>query len=198
MPARETIVRSVRYTGTGAAPALRAVAAVLVMAAGWCGGDNVTGAATSQSAASSITAPAPPPAPGGALPVRPAGGGACIIGLNCGCIRYITCPGSRPRPPATNNQQHAAPAPQDPELARGPPRGRSPSGVVGFSMIWRGAPVGWMPSARRHSPTTKRRASMPQGGGPTRRCRTRYAVTPNSRRSGSPISTIRPTIRAWP
>lgn len=28
------------------------------------------------------------------------GSEACIIGLNCGCIRYRTCPGDRRRPPA--------------------------------------------------------------------------------------------------
>lgn len=30
----------------------------------------------------------------------PVGSQACIIGLNCGCIRYRTCPGDRRRPPA--------------------------------------------------------------------------------------------------
>lgn len=91
---------------------MRGAVVVLVMGTGWMCDDAVAAAASGTVASS--TAPAPPPAPGGALPVRPAGGGACIIGLNCGCIRYITCPGSHPRPPVTNSQQHPAPAPQDP------------------------------------------------------------------------------------
>ncbi|BBZ69497.1 hypothetical protein MPRS_05900 [Mycobacterium paraseoulense] len=56
-----------------------------------------------------------PPTPGGALPVQPAGGGGCIIGLNCGCTR--NCHKPRPRPPdVAGDPQHAAPAPapQDP------------------------------------------------------------------------------------
>ena len=115
IPAREPIIRSVSDTGTTATPALRGAAAVLVAVAGWFGDGAVAAAApATTTAASSITAPVPPPAPGGALPVRPAGSGGCIIGLNCGCIRYITCPGSHPRAPATNSQQRAAPAPQDP------------------------------------------------------------------------------------
>jgi hypothetical protein len=43
----------------------------------------------------SIT-PASVVAPPSAAPV---GSQACIIGLNCGCIRYRTCPGDRRRPP---------------------------------------------------------------------------------------------------
>jgi hypothetical protein len=40
----------------------------------------------------------------GALPVVPVGGSGCISGLNCGCIRYVTCPGTvRDRPPAPAN-----------------------------------------------------------------------------------------------
>ena len=94
---------------------MRGAVVVLVMGTGWMCDDAVAAAApVTTTAASTITEPGPPPAPGGALPVRPAGGGACIIGLNCGCIRYITCPGSHPRPPVTNSQQHPAPAPQDP------------------------------------------------------------------------------------
>jgi hypothetical protein len=69
-----------------------AAAAALVLAIGW-------GSAT----------PAPSPAPGdnagggGSLPVVPVGGIPCIVGLNCGCIRNVTCPDAvrrHPRPPA--------------------------------------------------------------------------------------------------
>jgi len=63
-------------------------------------------------------AQAPTPAPGGltrggALPVVPVGGGACIIGLNCGCIRGITCPGTVHHPPAPANA-HPPDAPAGP------------------------------------------------------------------------------------
>ncbi|MCK8646559.1 hypothetical protein [Mycobacterium colombiense] len=61
----------------------------------------------------SVVTPAPP-VPGGAVPVQPVGGGGCIIGLNCGCIRNVTCPSTRPRHPGVNNNQHAAPAPPNP------------------------------------------------------------------------------------
>lgn len=51
----------------------------------------------------------------------PAGSEACIIGLNCGCIRYRTCPGDRRRPPAR------APEPQ---LGGGAPVVTSEHGVA--------------------------------------------------------------------
>jgi hypothetical protein len=55
--------------------------------------------------------PSGPTAAGGALPVVPAGGGGCIIGLNCGCIRGITCPGAVHRRPApANDHPHDPPA----------------------------------------------------------------------------------------
>ncbi|BBY36930.1 hypothetical protein MMAN_10640 [Mycobacterium mantenii] len=70
-------------------------------------------------AASSGVTPAPPaptpapPSPGGALPVQPAGGGGCVIGLNCGCTR--NCHKPHPRPPdVVGDPQHAAPAPPNP------------------------------------------------------------------------------------
>ncbi len=55
---------------------------------------------------------------GGAFPVVPVGGGACIAGLNCGCIRNVTCPGTvrhRPPPPAVKPPPNA-----DPPGAPGP------------------------------------------------------------------------------
>ncbi|OBF61989.1 hypothetical protein A5753_16520 [Mycobacterium sp. 852002-51971_SCH5477799-a] len=70
-----------------------------------------TGAAPAALAGSSV----PPPAPGGAVPVQPLGGGGCIIGLNCGCIRnVITCPSPHPRRPSVDNNQHPEPAPPNP------------------------------------------------------------------------------------
>ncbi len=89
--------------------ALCACGAALVVAFGWSAGDVAVAAASS----SSVTPP--PPAPGGALPVQPAGGGGCIIGLNCGCTR--NCHKPRPRPPGpVSDPQHdaAAPAPENP------------------------------------------------------------------------------------
>jgi len=46
-------------------------------------------------------------------PVVPVGGGACIIGLNCGCIRGITCPGTVHHPPAPASE-HPPDAPAGP------------------------------------------------------------------------------------
>jgi len=70
-------------------------------------------AATTTTAAASASASPAPPTPRGALPVQPVGGGGCIIGLNCGCIRNVTCPRPHARRPAVPNlgtDQHAAPA----------------------------------------------------------------------------------------
>ncbi|MBI2696838.1 hypothetical protein [Mycobacterium nebraskense] len=95
------------------AATLCACGAALVVAFGWSAGDATARAATAPSS-SSVT-PAPPPTPGGALPVQPAGGGGCIIGLNCGCTR--NCHKPHPRPPdVAGDPQHGAPAPapQDP------------------------------------------------------------------------------------
>lgn len=89
-------------------------AAVFALAIGASLDDATASAATA--AASSTSSPAPSN-PGGALPVQPVGGGACISGLNCGCIRHITCPWDRVRHqpvPGLEANQHAAPAPQNP------------------------------------------------------------------------------------
>ncbi|MCV7092524.1 hypothetical protein [Mycobacterium interjectum] len=51
---------------------------------------------------------------GGAITVQPVGGGACIIGLNCGCLPRRTCPTPHPRPGTAGAEQHNAPAPQNP------------------------------------------------------------------------------------
>lgn len=86
-----------------------AFATALVLAFGWSAGD----APAANAASSSTVTPAPDP--GGALPVHPAGGGGCIIGLNCGCTR--NCHKPRPRPPGpVGDPQHdiPTPAPQDP------------------------------------------------------------------------------------
>ncbi|MEE6177953.1 hypothetical protein [Mycobacterium sp. 050134] len=98
---------------------------VLRTAAALCGGATLllsvgappAGATASLSAdGSSHVTPAPPSQPGGALPVQPVGGGGCVIGLNCGCIRNVTCPGSRPHPHPgnVNNQPHPAPGSGNP------------------------------------------------------------------------------------
>ncbi|WP_156746750.1 hypothetical protein [Mycobacterium sp. E2733] len=93
---------------SGTVTALCACGAAFVLAFGWSDGDLATRAANASS--SSGVTPAPPPAPGGASPVQPAGGGGCIIGLNCGCTR--NCHKPRPRPPGpVGDPQHDAPAP---------------------------------------------------------------------------------------
>jgi hypothetical protein len=51
---------------------------------------------------------------GGAISVRPVGGGACIIGLNCGCIPHRTCPTPHSRPGTAGAEQHNPPAPENP------------------------------------------------------------------------------------
>ncbi|OBA70734.1 hypothetical protein A5641_02850 [Mycobacterium sp. 1554424.7] len=84
----------------------------LVLAAGF-------GVAGADEPSTGATAPASSVAPttgggGGAISVRPAGGGACIVGLNCGCIPHRTCPTPHPRPNNTGENQHNAPAPQNP------------------------------------------------------------------------------------
>jgi hypothetical protein len=61
---------------------------------------------------STSVVPAPPG--GGALPVRPAGGGGCVVGLNCGCIPHRTCPTPHARPGTAGTNQRNAPAPQNP------------------------------------------------------------------------------------
>ena len=64
-------------------------------------------------ASSNVTVtPAPSPTPGdpsGAFPAQPVGGGACIAGLNCGCIPRLTCPTPHRRPaPAVGGSDAAA------------------------------------------------------------------------------------------
>ena len=101
--------------------ALRASASLFVLMVG-CGAAAVGAGAsalapdTTATNAMSGETPAPPPAPsgptggGGALPVLPAT--ACVIGLNCGCVRGLTCPGTYPHHhgATTNGQPNYAPA----------------------------------------------------------------------------------------
>ena len=101
--------------------ALRAGAGmfVLVGCGAFAGGVSQSGAptpTTATSALSSETQPPPhdsggPTGGGGALPVRPIMG--CYLGLNCGCIRGITCPGTIP------HHHHPAPTDGQPHDARG-------------------------------------------------------------------------------
>jgi hypothetical protein len=100
--------------------ALRAGAGLFVVLVGCgalLGGVSASGAPTPAMTATGVLSsetPVPPPAPsgptaGGALPVVPVGGGACIIGLNCGCIPHHTCPTPHARPAPTNDHPHVAP-----------------------------------------------------------------------------------------
>jgi len=79
-----------------------------LVAVGLSAADTTATTATTNTAASSSATPAP--APGGAIPVQPVGGGGCIIGLNCGCVH--NCHTAHPHPPGVpGDPQHAAPAP---------------------------------------------------------------------------------------
>jgi hypothetical protein len=64
---------------------------------------------------SSVSSVAPTGGNGdGAIPVQPVAG-ACIIGLNCGCIAHHTCATPHAHPGTTGGPaQHNAPAPQNP------------------------------------------------------------------------------------
>ena len=111
--------------------ALRGAAAMFVLMVG-CGGavGAQRSAPTTDTPATSALSgemPVPPkdpgvPTDGGALPVVPARlaplpePGGCIIGLNCGCIRGVTCVGTVPhhKPAPTAGQPQDAPPPSAP------------------------------------------------------------------------------------
>ena len=81
----------------GMAPGLFGAAAV-VLAVGLGGAGTLpvgTTAATITPVSHVVSAPS----------VAPVGSQSCIIGLNCGCIRYRTCPGDRRRPARTPEPQ---------------------------------------------------------------------------------------------
>jgi hypothetical protein len=115
----EPTVGVVMNTGRTAI-ALRAGAGLFVLMVGCgavAGGVSQSGAPTPTTATSALSSETPPPPKdpgdptggGGALPVRPI---ICYAGLNCGCIRGITCPGTIPHhhhPAPTNDQPHDAP-----------------------------------------------------------------------------------------
>jgi hypothetical protein len=64
---------------------------------------------------SSTVVPAPPGDDGGALPVKPAGGGpSCIAGLNCGPINPDRPPPPKRPPRLPHGPQQGVPAPQNP------------------------------------------------------------------------------------
>jgi hypothetical protein len=63
----------------------------------------VEGIVPSGGAVTALPQPQPAPHPsvgtgGGALPVVPAGGGGCIIGLNCGCVHNCSNQHHQPAP----------------------------------------------------------------------------------------------------
>jgi hypothetical protein len=68
----------------------------------------------SASAPTSSVTPAPPVDDGGALPVKPAGGGGCVLGLNCGPIHPNPPPPPHRHPSLAPGPQHAAADPQNP------------------------------------------------------------------------------------
>jgi hypothetical protein len=120
MSCREPTVGVVMNTGRTAI-ASRAGAGLFVLMVVGCGavagGVSQSGAPTPTTVTSALSSetPSPPndpggPAGGGALPVHPIMG--CYVGLNCGCIRGVTCPGTithHHHPAPTNDQPHGAP-----------------------------------------------------------------------------------------
>ncbi len=100
--------------------------AAVALAVGWLGDDGRPPATTTAALTTSLHSSAKPSMPepqaatspagpdrsdGGALPAVPVHGG-CIIGLNCGCIPNLTCPGSHPRKGQPDS--HRRPAPSNP------------------------------------------------------------------------------------
>jgi hypothetical protein len=90
--------------------------AALVFAVGFgtVGAQAGAGAPLSSAMSPSSSGSATGDAGGGAIPVQPVGGGACIVGLNCGCIPHRTCPTPHAHPGNAGANQHNAAAPQNP------------------------------------------------------------------------------------
>ncbi len=88
--------------------------AALVFAVGFGTVGAQAGAGEPLNSAMSTSSQPAAPDGGGAIIVQPVGGGACIIGLNCGCIPHRTCPTPHSRPGTAGANQHDAPAPQNP------------------------------------------------------------------------------------
>ncbi len=99
-------------TNRKAAAVCGGAALLFAVALGTVGAQAGTGEPPNSAMSSSSESVAP--GGGGAIPVQPVGGGACIIGLNCGCIPHRTCPTPHPRPGTAGGNQHNAPAPQNP------------------------------------------------------------------------------------
>jgi hypothetical protein len=113
----ESLESGVMGNRKGRIAALCGGAAVLALALGGVGG--VGEPQLRATAPSSSVVPAPPSpgdtgGGGGALPVKPAGGGGCILGLNCGPIRPNPPPPPHRQPSLPHDPQHPAPAPQNP------------------------------------------------------------------------------------
>ncbi|BBY20683.1 hypothetical protein [Mycobacterium stomatepiae] len=87
--------------------------AVLALALGGIGA--VTEPQIDAMAPPSYVVPAPPGDGGGALPVKPAGGGGgCISGLNCGPVNPDRPPPPKRQPRLPHGQQQGVQAPQNP------------------------------------------------------------------------------------
>jgi hypothetical protein len=92
-------------------------AAVLALALGGVGGDDGKPLARAAAPSSSVVPVPPSPgdtAGGGALPVKPAGGGGCILGLNCGPIHANPPPPPSRHPSLPHGPQHPGPGPENP------------------------------------------------------------------------------------
>nr|BBX76972.1 hypothetical protein MFLOJ_07590 [Mycobacterium florentinum] len=100
------------YNGKTAA-ALCGGAAVLGLAFG--GIDALDQSRSSATIPTSTVLPAPPGDGGGALPVKPAGGGpGCIVGLNCGPINPDRPPPPKRPPRLVHGPGDPLPLPQHP------------------------------------------------------------------------------------
>ncbi|WP_142404560.1 hypothetical protein [Mycobacterium shigaense] len=79
---------------------------------------GLDGVSTRYGATTSVSSALPaPPAPGdggGALPVKPVGGGGCVLGLNCGPIHPNPPPPPHRHPSPAPDPQHPAPGVPDP------------------------------------------------------------------------------------
>lgn len=86
----------------------------VVFALALCGVGSPEGPSRSATPSSSVIPAPPSPGDGGALPVKPAGGGGCVLGLNCGPIHPNPPPPPHRHPSLAPDPQHAAAATQNP------------------------------------------------------------------------------------
>jgi hypothetical protein len=91
-------------------------AAMLALALGGVGDDGKPLASTAAPTSSVVPVPPSPgdTVGGGALPVKPAGGPGCILGLNCGPIHPNPPPPPSRHPSLPHGPQQPGPGPENP------------------------------------------------------------------------------------